>query len=250
MSEHNNNNNVPSEHNSDTTTSALLTPQPHKNRQTHGRFKLSRSKMNTILALCAMFISAASFYATYLQAKAAQEQVSAAEKQLKTETWPWLQFSYSNFDLDSTQATIRVDIRNSGTGPAVIHHIKYELDGETYYDVTELMDACCNLHAYQAALSDAQDEESNINYLKKFGWYVSSEPQKILLADGDSFNIFTMPKSNFNRGLWDKIDDHKSVFKAQACYCSILKECYITNEKAVITEVPSCSTIPTSSINK
>ncbi|PAX99817.1 hypothetical protein CKO50_19080 [Pseudoalteromonas sp. HM-SA03] len=248
MSEHNNNS-----HSEDLTEERRrehLNPSPHNSRQARGVFKLSRSKMNTILALCAMFISAASFYATYLQAKAAQEQVSAAEKQLKTETWPWLQFSYSNFDLDSTQATIRVDIRNSGTGPAIIHYIKYEFDGENYFDVTELMDACCNLNAYQAALSDAQDAESNINYLKKFGWYVSSAPQKILLADGDTFNIFTMPKSNFNRGLWDKIDAHKSVFKAEACYCSILKQCYTTNEKAVITEVPRCSTTQTNSSNE
>ncbi|MEQ3529903.1 hypothetical protein DS891_14900 [Pseudoalteromonas sp. JC28] len=248
MSEHNNNSH--SEDLTEEKRTERLNPSPHNSRQARGTFKLSRSKMNTILALCAMFISAASFYATYLQAKAAQEQVSAAEKQLKTETWPWLQFSYSNFDLDSTQATIRVDIRNSGTGPAIIHYIKYEFDGENYFDVTELMDACCNLNAYQAALSDAQNEESNINYLKKFGWYVSSAPQKILLADGDTFNIFTMPKSNFNRGLWDKIDAHKSVFKAEACYCSILKQCYTTNEKAVITEVPSCSTTPINSTNE
>ncbi|QUI65183.1 hypothetical protein GSF04_22975 [Pseudoalteromonas sp. A22] len=249
MSEHNNNN-LPSENVAETQAAKSARLQPHNSRHSRGSFKLSRSKMNTILALCAMFISAASFYATYLQAKAAQEQVSAAEKQLKTETWPWLQFSYSNFDLESTQATIRVDIRNSGTGPAIIHYIKYELDGEAYFDVTELMDACCNLNAYQAALSDAQNEESNINYLKKFGWYVSSAPQKILLADGDTFNIFTMPKSNFNRGLWDKIDAHKSVFKAEACYCSILKQCYTTNEKAVITEVPSCSTTQINSTNE
>ncbi|MEJ6473653.1 hypothetical protein [Pseudoalteromonas piscicida] len=246
----NNNKNLLDEAVAEAQSNAPIKSQHHISRAPRGTFKLSRSKMNTILALCAMFISAASFYATYLQAKAAQEQVSAAEKQLKTETWPWLQFSYSNFDLDSTQATIRVDIRNSGTGPAIIHYIKYEFDGENYDDVTELMDACCNLNAYQAALSDAQDEESSINYLKKFGWYVSSAPQKVLLADGDSFNIFTMPKSSFNRGLWDKIDEHKSAFKAQACYCSILKQCYITDEKAAIVEVPSCSTTAKNSIKE
>lgn len=227
--------------------SGIAAKKPKRIMAMRPSFKISRSKMNTVLALSAIFISAASFYATYLQAKAAQEQVSAANKQLEIETWPWLQFSYSNFDLDAAQSTIRIDIRNSGTGPAVIHYIRYQLNGETFKDINSLLDACCSLTAYHTALRDAQSEEASINFLQKFGWYVSSEPQKILLADGNEHNIFTMPKSTFNQGLWDKIDRAKTNFKAQACYCSILKKCYVTNEKSVITEVPHCSTDPTAS---
>ncbi|WP_440054560.1 hypothetical protein ACSLBF_17190 [Pseudoalteromonas sp. T1lg65] len=219
----------------------LQTTHHNNRRRSIRNLKLSRSKMNTVLALCAMLISAASFYATYLQAKAAQEQVSAAEMQLRTETWPWLQFSYSNFDLEATKPTIKVEIRNSGTGPAIVHYIHYFYDGQQFTDITDLMDACCNLNAYQQALQSAQAEEDNINFLKKFGWYVSSLPQKVLLADGDNFNLFTMQKSNFNSGLWNKIDKQRHLFSATACYCSILKQCYTTNDKAEISEVKNCS---------
>ncbi|MEI8643908.1 hypothetical protein P4S60_16800 [Pseudoalteromonas sp. Hal040] len=51
----------------------------------------TNERLNLFLALCAIIISAASFYATYLQA-------SAAERQVKAATWPWLEVMTGNFN--------------------------------------------------------------------------------------------------------------------------------------------------------
>ncbi|WP_212748527.1 hypothetical protein [Pseudoalteromonas rubra] len=205
------------------------------------QLKLSRSKMNTVLALCAMLISAASFYATYMQAKAAQEQVAAAERQLEAETWPWLQFSYSNFDLEAERPRITIGILNSGTGPALIEWVQYHYRGQTYDSLTALFDACCNISAYREALDTAQQDDNEVNVLAKFGWYITSRAEHSLLADGATLPLFTMQKSNFNNRLWDKIDDISEQVEVFTCYCSLLKQCYISSVESHVSPVEDCT---------
>ncbi|WP_125718579.1 hypothetical protein [Pseudoalteromonas rubra] len=205
------------------------------------QLRLSRSKMNTVLALCAMLISAASFYATYMQAKAAQEQVAAAERQLEAETWPWLQFSYSNFDLEAERPRITIGILNSGTGPALIEWVQYHYRGQAYDSLTALFDACCNISAYREALEAAQQDDNEVNVLAKFGWYITSQAEHSLLADGATLPLFTMQKSNFNNRLWDKIDDISEQVEVFTCYCSLLKQCYISSVESHVSPVEDCT---------
>jgi hypothetical protein len=201
---------------------------------------LTRSKINSMLAVCAIVISAASFYATYLQAKASQEQVAAAKRQLKAETLPWLKMGYSNFDINQEKQYININISNSGTGPAMVHYIEYIYNDENHFHIEELLDTCCSLNAYKEALAEIEQDQRDINYRNAFGWFASSDSTNFLLADGEEFNVFMMQKTNFNSGLWQQIDKSIHDVKVNACYCSILKHCYIVDEKSNIKEVQSC----------
>ena len=79
---------------------------------------LTNERLNLFLALCAIIISAASFYATYLQANAAERQVKAA-------TWPWLEVMTGNFNEEKNSEEITFYIKNSGSGPAIIKYVKF-----------------------------------------------------------------------------------------------------------------------------
>ena len=73
----------------------MKTNQNQPRQNTKPRLKqrkawFTNERLNLFLALCAI-ISAASFYATYLQANAAERQVKAA-------TWPWLEVMTGNYD--------------------------------------------------------------------------------------------------------------------------------------------------------
>ncbi|KZN57289.1 hypothetical protein N474_08800 [Pseudoalteromonas luteoviolacea CPMOR-2] len=207
------------------------------------KLRLSRSKMNSILALCAILISAASFYATYMQAKAAQEQVAAAERQLHAETWPWLQVSYSDYDLEAERARMSVKVINSGTGPALIKSMQFEYQGNTYDNLKALLNHCCNLDAYKEALREVQADNEDINYMKQFGWYVTSDPQNALLADGNDLVLFSMDRSSFNGHLWEKISNIAHDIEVNTCYCSLLKQCYTVNKASEVKKVAHCSNL-------
>ncbi|MDK1290319.1 hypothetical protein [Pseudoalteromonas umbrosa] len=207
------------------------------------KLKLSRSKMNSILALCAILISAASFYATYMQAKAAQEQVTAAERQLYAETWPWLQVSYSDYDIEAERAHMTVKVKNSGTGPALIKSMHFAYQGEQYDTLVELLNDCCSLNAYRDALKEIQSDNGDINYLKQFGWYVTSNPNNSLLADGNDLVLFSMVRSKFNNNLWEKIGEIAHDIEVNTCYCSLLKQCYTVNKASEVKKVANCSNL-------
>ncbi|KZN46498.1 hypothetical protein [Pseudoalteromonas luteoviolacea] len=218
-------------------------PAEHNNAVKLSKFKLrlSRSKMNSILALCAILISAASFYATYMQAKAAQEQVAAAERQLYAETWPWLQVSFSDYDLEADRARMTVKVTNSGTGPALIKSMQFEFQGTTYKNLRALLNDCCSLDAYKTALTEVQADNNDINYMKQFGWYVTSNPNNALLADGNDLVLFSMTRSNFNSNLWGKISEMVPGIDVNTCYCSLLKQCYTVNRASEVKKVANCS---------
>jgi len=70
---------------------------------------MSSDRLNFILVLCAILISAASFYAIYLQA-------NSAEKQVKVMTLPLLQFEHGNYDKEKVLRAIYFYIKNAGVG--------------------------------------------------------------------------------------------------------------------------------------
>ncbi|KZN63258.1 hypothetical protein N473_17675 [Pseudoalteromonas luteoviolacea CPMOR-1] len=224
----------------DTVEQSDATESQHS-QQPKFKLRLSRSKMNSILALCAIFISAASFYATYMQAKAAQEQVTAAERQLYAETWPWLQVSYSDYDIEAERSHMTVKVKNSGTGPALIKSMQFEYQDTQYDTLVALLNDCCNLDAYRTALKELQADNGDINYLKQFGWYVTSNPNNSLLADGNDLVLFSMVRSKFNNNLWEKIGEIAHDIEVNTCYCSLLKQCYTVNKASEVKKVANCS---------
>lgn len=70
--------------------------------------------VNSVIALCAILMSGASFYATWLQADAADKQVIAM-------TLPLVSFEHGNILADGKTPGIRLQLHNGGMGPAVLH---------------------------------------------------------------------------------------------------------------------------------
>ncbi|MFT5759242.1 MAG: hypothetical protein ACI9LM_003999 [Alteromonadaceae bacterium] len=80
---------------------------------------ISSQRLNLILALCGIVIALASFYATYLQAE-------AADKQVKAMTMPLIQFSHGNHDSTLNIKAIGFSLSNAGIGPALIKSVVYK----------------------------------------------------------------------------------------------------------------------------
>ena len=80
------------------------------------RASVSSEQLNFILAVCAILISAASFYAVYLQANSAERQVNAM-------TLPLIQFSHGDYDTERDTRSIYFSLENAGVGPAIINSV-------------------------------------------------------------------------------------------------------------------------------
>lgn len=93
--------------------------------------------VNSVIALCAILMSGASFYATWLKADAADKQVIAM-------TLPLVSFEHGNILSDGKTPGIRLQLHNGGLGPAVLHSATFVYEGNHYKGLGEWFAAWCS----------------------------------------------------------------------------------------------------------
>lgn len=211
-----------------------VTLQNTKPVSTNSKAWFTNERLNLFLALCAIIISAASFYATYLQANAAERQVKAA-------TWPWLEVMTGNLNEQTYSAEITLSIKNSGSGPAFIKYVKFFYNEKSYFDIFKLIKDCCfDIYAYHEQLNKLQKESPEINFFEKFGWLYTGISNNRLLASGSELNLLGFKKTNFNATQWDKVNDQRFKIKTEICYCSLLEQCYLSDGRGDVKEIQHC----------
>lgn len=186
----------------------------------------SSQKLNLTLALCAVLISVASFYATYLQA-------DAAEKQVKAMTLPLMQSTTGNFNDETKEKTIYFILENAGVGPALIKNISYIYKGEEYNTILDFMKACCDKER------SIYHQKISKNGKKSYGSVSSTVLNTIIPAQTKVryFQLFHGPDSN---EFWNKLDRERFEVSTKLCYCSLLDECYLTQTNGVVEPIESC----------
>ena len=195
----------------------------------------TNERLNLLLAICAIVISAASFYATYIQA-------SAAERQVKAATWPWLEVSTGNFNDEEKREEISFELKNSGAGPALIKYVRFKYQNQAYSDINQLLDACCfDTQTYYKQLKELQNKSPDIDFFKEFGWIMTSSTHNRLLASGENITMLSFSKTTHNKTLWDKLNVARFNTSIELCYCSVLEQCYLSNGRGEVKEVDQCT---------
>ncbi|MEO1172846.1 MAG: hypothetical protein AAFX94_12485 [Myxococcota bacterium] len=178
--------------------------------------KLSRENVGLVVAVAALLVSAASFYATYLQSVAATRQVKAA-------TWPYLQVEHGNIE-DGVRA-IAYSLRNVGVGPLFLRTFELDDEGRRLTGPKDLIDACCSESDVVKALSTST---------------VSSVAAPQIVPARDSIQLFRSLRTDENADAWDRLDRARWRINYRACYCSILDECWIVEKSSKPRPVHRC----------
>lgn len=194
------------------------------------RMVLSLDKLNLIIAVSAVLISAASFVATYMQSDAAYRQV-------KAETWPFLQVEIGNFDVEKNESLLYAKLKNAGVGPANVKSFQLFYDGQHVRDFWGFATACC---------SDKDRRETMADYYRHgaSGPIITSQGAGYILGSGESRILFTVGKTEKNTEFWTKLDSARWKLSAKGCYCSLLGECYETDFIQEPKEVKACKGTP------
>jgi translation elongation factor EF-Ts len=190
---------------------------------------LSSEKLNFIIAVSAIAISAASFYATYLQARSADQQVKAM-------TYPLLQLDHGNFDLETRTEKLYFLLVNSGVGPARVELLNYSYQGAAYPSLDGFLSACCQPEYEQYKALVHADEVSFEDSL------ITGNAKNVILSAGDQFNLITMENTPKNQDLWKRINKERfNNFSVEVCYCSLLDQCYQLNDLQQVSAVEQCA---------
>ncbi|MDP7593198.1 MAG: hypothetical protein QF552_10995 [Litorilituus sp.] len=186
----------------------------------------SSQKLNLTLALCAILISIASFYATYLQA-------SAAEKQVKAMTLPLMQSYTGNLDGDTKEETIFFTLENAGVGPALIKSISYGYQGVEYASRERFLKACCD--------KEREEHYKKINTTKKLRYSsITTNVLNTIIPAQTKVKHFQLLRGNAINKYWEKLNDERFLVSVKICYCSLLDECYVTEKNGFVEPVAAC----------
>ena len=131
-----------------------------KQKEKHNN-RLTGEKLNFIIAICAILISAASFYATYLQA-------DAANKQVKAMTLPMVQYEHGNAN-SRDEAEINFSLVNAGVGPAMIKSAAFTYKGNSYNSLFNILSFCCKQAAQNFQIKTQNPEIKMPQNAPRFG---------------------------------------------------------------------------------
>ena len=183
-----------------------------------------------IIAVSAVVISIASFYATYLQAE-------AANKQVKAMTLPLITFTHGNYDVEREVAHISLQFDNVGVGPAKIYTVNFKYNGQPYANIMDIFRECCSAEyrAYHETLK--KDVDSGIAALE-----LTTPYQNVIVPAQDSLDFYQISKHDINDDFWMKLNNVRWDIVPEVCYCSLLDECFITQatEHATTQTVENC----------
>jgi hypothetical protein len=190
-------------------------------------FRFSEQKLNLTLALCAVLISIASFYATYIQANAAEQQVKAM-------TLPLLQYGTGNVDAETNKPVLTFSLTNGGVGPAIVKSVTYKYNDKSSTDFFDYLADCC--------LKELKQFNSNppasLDLSK--GGYVTSSTYNVVVPAQDKLEFYKLYRGEISDALWSKLNVERKHLKVEICYCSLLDECYLTENKGVVDSVAEC----------
>lgn len=165
--------------------------QPHKS---------GRIWIDLVVAGCAVLISLASFWVAF---RASQTQ----ERLLSASVWPYLQAETSDFN------PIDFTLQNAGVGPARLRWATLYYKGAPYASASEALVACCGAKLPMQRIAITQ-------YLQ----------QRVLIA-AETVTYIRLPKTASQNAVWTRLDRERHRFYLRACYCSVLDECWIFDER-------------------
>jgi len=181
--------------------------------------------IDLILAGSAIFISIVSLIISIHHGRTMEKLVAANEKQVEASTLPILRFTTGN--LAENVNAVHFDLRNGGTGPAIIEWFRIKWNGQPTTGPRDLLGRCCRRQT-QRTVPIWQSVASGMT-----------------LPAGQSETIFQIRAADAEHDLYHFLDtEARFEIEAEGCYCSVLDECWITDFKVRPRSVKACEPVP------
>jgi hypothetical protein len=182
--------------------------------------------LDLILAGSAIFISVVSLIVSVHHGRTMEQLVAANEKQVKASTLPILRYGTGN--VSDNIKMVHFNLMNGGTGPAIIEWFRLKWNGQPATGPEDLLERCCGA-----------------------GKPVKTRSAWIDLASGTTLParemriVFGLRAGDADPELYQFLDrEARFKVEGEACYCSVLEECWLTDFKNQPREVKACESIP------
>ncbi|HYL27243.1 MAG TPA: hypothetical protein VEW74_05365 [Candidatus Nitrosotalea sp.] len=159
--------------------------------------------LELIVAASAILISVASLW---VAVRAGQTQ----ERLLAANVWPYLQFQTSDFPTPVSE--IAFWLQNAGVGPARLRWATLYYKDRPYASAQAAFLACC-----AAKLT------------KRNG--ITQYLQSRVMTPSQMVKFISVTKAGTDPAAWNRLDVERLNFHLRACYCSVLDDCWIFDDR-------------------
>ena len=188
--------------------------------------KTGHGWVDIAIALSAITISVISLFVAVAHGRTEEKLVAAS-------SWPFLTFDTEKNGLDAGAWNVYLILQNSGVGPARVKWLRMSLDGKPIRDRADLMSRCCGVPG------GTNDEQIPLGL-------VSENPPIGVLPARDRVELLTWRARPGHDAIIAKLDGIRHRLRTEACYCSVLDECWISDLTATAEprHVDRCQPIP------
>jgi len=181
--------------------------------------------LDFVIAGSAIFISIVSLIVSIRHGRTMEKLVAANEKQVEASTLPIIRFTTGN--VSENVNAIHFDLRNGGTGPAIIEWFRVKWNGQPTNGPGDLLARCCRRQT------------------QRTGSVWQNVASGTTLPAGQSESIFQIRAADADPDLYRLLDtDARFRVETESCYCSVLDQCWITDFKVKPQKVKTCEPIP------
>lgn len=182
--------------------------------------RTGHSLADLIISVSAIILSVVSLFVAIQNAWTQREMVSAS-------TWPfvtgWVKIETAK------QSLLQFGLANSGVGPAKVHSFEVIYKGQSVRSTRDLMRRCCGLP------SDPKIADAILNPRMS-----STMVNGVVVRAGEDQTAFAYLPDPANPALGQRFALALRELQFRSCYCSVLDECWKSNNSMTPTRVKSC----------
>jgi hypothetical protein len=136
------------------------------------------------------------------------------QKMLAASSWPLLFLDSGNRDEKTGADIIAIAVRNDGAGPALLKSVTAIYKGKRYTQAYPLLVDCCGWRY----VTDEQEA--------KLYQVTTARLNRSVIPTGGERPLLMVPRTEANAKIWKQLDKERFNFRFDACYCSVLGECW------------------------
>lgn len=180
--------------------------------------RVGHRMLDFTIAAVAIVISLISLGVGFFNARSEQRMVAAS-------SWPFLVYGTARSG-DANGDKLSLNITNQGVGPARLKYLVVRYNGREARGLVELLHLCCGL-----------PPNTSWDQMLKLGLVRESRAVGIV-SPRDSIDLVVIVRNQMNTQVWDKLEKARLHLSLEACYCSVLNECWTTNLGPTTDPVP------------
>lgn len=181
-----------------------------------------------------MVIGLAALITSVVSITVAVRHGETMEKLVEAQSWPYVGLDSSN--LVDGKRNISLSLQSAGSGPARVQTLTIRYQGAPVRDWPDLIRACCTS-------SPTVDDATLLR--ETAGEVVTSGVVGAVLLPGEKTTILSLPFTEANAVLWERLNVERRKLDYEACYCSVFDECYVSDfSRSGPRHVEVCPAVP------